>query len=163
MGPTTTPSNPKTLMPPSTLIKTTKPPISARPLMTQGRRRLSTNPTTTLQKTATIMPAVMWPSAIRLIAAGDRHQREKSHHHAPKHRSGDSRQAESQSAENAVRRGCDQAGDHARENQIVGFFYHAFAMRRIERQDLAHPGHERGAIAVEIKHRQHGDAEMKEK
>ena len=103
IGPTTTPSSPKTLMPPSTLMNTTRPPISARPLITQGRttivhqshdRRCKIPPAR--------CPAPMWPSHDQIDRrrrpnqrrSHHRNQREKSHHHAPEHRRGDSRRGQ---------------------------------------------------------------------
>jgi predicted secreted hydrolase len=46
MGPSTRPSNPKAVMPPTTLMSTSSPFSSTRPLIRMGRRTLSTVPTT---------------------------------------------------------------------------------------------------------------------
>ena len=55
-GPSTMPSNPKALMPPTTLMSTRSPFSSTRPLMRMGRRMLSTVPMTSTP-TITRMPA----------------------------------------------------------------------------------------------------------
>jgi predicted secreted hydrolase len=55
-GPSTIPSSPKALMPPTTLMRTRSPFSSTRPLMRIGRRMLSTVPMTSTP-TSTRMPA----------------------------------------------------------------------------------------------------------
>ena len=57
-GPSTMPSNPKAPMPPTTLMSTSNPFSSTRPLMRIGRRTLSTVPTTKMPA-KTKMPAFM--------------------------------------------------------------------------------------------------------
>jgi predicted secreted hydrolase len=60
-GPSTIPSRPKALMPPITLMSTSNPFSSTRPLMRMGRRMLSTVPTTKMP-TKVRMPALTyWP------------------------------------------------------------------------------------------------------
>src|SRR5271155_2250508 len=118
MGPRTTPRSPNAAIPPRMLMKTTRPPISARPLISHGRMTLSTLLTITAQNIMRMSPRPQCPETIRLIETGahQRDKREKSHHHAPEDRSLDPRYRECNATQSSVcNRGYQARGD-AREN-----------------------------------------------
>ena len=170
IGPSTTPSNPNAAIPPSTLMKTSSPPISARPLISQGRMTLSTLLTITAQKSTSTIPRTRCPPAIRLIDTGTQISAEPTSGTKEKNPiitpqkigalipvSANASPPSAPCAAAATRLDVTLA-----KIKLARIAEHAVAMRQLERQQFAQPLDHRGAVAIEIEHRQYRDAEMEQ-
>ena len=135
IGPSTTPSNPNTLIPPSTLMKTRSPPSSARPLISHGRhdivhqahnQRAENHEENSTAEVASHHQADRGRNPDE-SGADDGNERKEAHHDAPEKRRSDSRHSESKAAEERVYDGGGQAGGHTRENQLSSVTEYAVA------------------------------------